>query len=286
MKPFAALLPLALIMGVTFISAVAFSSPAFPTLDRDQHDRLRYKLETLFNEQDLLIRNQRVDHSDVAHQLHDFETLKVFQRIPFKPEIQGLRQSLKQSSNDHGLKLIDFKLRPKGRGIPVKPLPESLYTDDPVFRLSDDQIADEIPFSVVVQGAPSAVLSWMEAWPEEQMRLTEPEGKSIPGSIRNLGNSHWQVQAHAFRFRPIRFPSLMPRDPVALLHKEGIVKPEQLAKQDPLLWSFVTRILEISPQARPLYRGREEMLLNSAQMSFFVAKAVPRLKGRSMAKSH
>jgi hypothetical protein len=261
-------------------SQLALSSTT-PALQPEQHQRLRYKLETLFNEQDLMIRNQKVDHSDVAHQRKELEALKVFERIPYKADIAGLQENLRESSKRRGLKLITFKALQGKTKASAKRVPESLYTDDPAFRLTPAQLAEEVPFRAVLQGDKPSVLTWMESWPDDQLRLTEPRGGNPDSAIKGLPNGQWEIQAHAFRFRDIKFPTLKARDPIELLRREGVRTPETLAQTDPLLWSFVTRIRELAPQARPLYHTREDLLLNSAIMSFFVSKAVPR--GRATA---
>jgi hypothetical protein len=256
-------------------SPAALASPK-PALTAVEKDRLRWKLETLFNEQDLLIRNQKVDRSDIRHQVKEFEALKVFERIPFKEDIAGLKTSLATTSKERGLELVSFKPLPRARKAP-KAVPSALYTDqDPGFRLSDEQLAEEIPFRAVVRGDAAKVRAWVLAWPEEQMRLAEPEGRSVDKSIRKLGPDRWEVKAHAFRFRDIKFPALKARDPLELLPAWARRNPDRFAAAEPLLWRFVERTHGISPEAGPLYRNREEMLLNSARLSYFIARAVPR----------
>ena len=255
------------------IGLLALPTPAKCAL---QNERLRTRLETLFNEQDLMIRNQKVDRGDLEHQLKEFEALKTFQRIPFRTDIAGLKSSLQEAAQERGLKFESLKVLPHS-GKMKKSVPISMYTDEnPRFQLTDDQIAEKIPFKAIVRGERGAVRAWILAWPEEQMRIAEPVGRSPDQSMRRIGKDRWEVQAHAFRFRDIKFPTLRPRDPLKLLPPSVRHDPRVFSKKEPLLWSFVTRTQAISPKALPLYRLREELLLNSARMSFFVAKAVPR----------
>jgi hypothetical protein len=270
------------------VSVTAHSAPAPTSLDAKQRDWLRYKLENLFNEQDLMIRNQKVDRSDVEHQRREFTELKVFERIPFREDLPGLRKSIEASTVERGLKLISFNPLPKHK--PTAPrLPESIYTDGPNFKLSNEQLVDEIPFQAVIQGPEAAVTDWIMSWPEDQLRLAEPEGKSIALATHKLPNGKWEVKAHAFRFRDIKFPTLRPRDPAELLPTWAAGNTQLFAQNEPLLWTFVTRTRAITPQALPLYRNREEMALNAARMSFFISKAAPRSEtgpGRPPSHSH
>jgi len=241
-------------------------------LSSREKDLLRSRLERIYYEQDLMIRNQKVDRSDVKHQEQEFNALKVFERIPFREDIAGLRASLEQSSQEQGLKLGRFKLRPKTSKKPSA-IPSKMYSDEnPNFKLTNEQLAESIPFEAVVQGNLDAVRAWIHSWPEDQMRIAVAEEPSP----RPLGENRWEIHAHAFKFRETRFPTLEPREPLEVLPNWARRHPDRFAQAEPVLWSYVERTHAISSQARPLFELREQMLLNSARMSFFVAQAAPR----------
>ena len=163
-----------------------------------------------------MIRNEKVDRSDVRHQEREFEALKVFVRIPFSEDLPGLKESLALSSKDSGLKLVDFKAsskRPKPGARRAGP-PPSMYSDEnPSFKLTDDQLAERIPFEAVVEGDKRSVEAWIRSWATEQMRLAVAESRQP----EPLGQRRWRVRAHAFRFRDVRYPELEPREPLEVL---------------------------------------------------------------------
>ncbi len=247
-----------------------------PSLSDIERSRLRYRLENLFNEQDLMIRNQKVDKSDIEHQRKEMEALRVYDRIPFKNDIPGLRTSLVTTAKTHALTIQAFKLLPMPRARP-RPVPQWIYTDvQPAFRFSEDQLVKQIPFAVTVRGDEEAVRNWMTSWATDQWRLAEPIRASQKSPIRKVGAGLYEVSGRAFRFTPVQFPQLRTRDPIALLPAWAAHSPQKFAQQEPMIWDYVTRIRGIAPQARPFYRNRERMLLGSARMSFFISRAVSR----------
>lgn len=254
---------------IGFQSAHASSASAITPAE---HDRLRARLERIYYEQDLMIRNQKVDRSDVKHQEQEFEALKVFERIPFREDIPGLRASLTRSSEERGLKLKEFSLRPVlHKKVPT--IPSRLRSDeDPNFKLTDEQITASIPFEAVVEGNPGAVQAWIRSWPEDQMRIAVPD-EAAPRQVRP---GQWAIRAHAFKFREAKFPTLEPREPLELLPRWARQNPDRFAQAEPILWSYVTRTHAISSEARPLFSLRQQLLLNGARMSFFVSRAAPR----------
>lgn len=266
---------LAVVLGIFLALPTAIASLAPPALDAVQRDRLRFKLENLFNEQDLMIRNQRVDASDVAHQRRQFAELKVFDRIPFIADLPGLLRDLTASAEQSGLQITAFQ-RLRLVSIPSRPVPLTLYTDEPRFKLAADQLAEAIPFKVIVRGASTRIREWVKNWPTHQLRITELSTPSFKSSVRSLHGGRWEIRATAYRYREIRFPTLKARDPVALLPRWAVADPKHFARHEPVLWEFVERIKNIAPRAKPLYRGRAEMLLNDARMSFFLSKVAPR----------
>jgi hypothetical protein len=228
---------------------------------------LRRRLERLYFEQDLMVRNEKADRADLRHQLEEFGALKVFERIPFHSDLKGLSGQLHRSARRHGLASDSIQWE---RGTIQHPpaIPSTLNSaENPGFRLSDLQLAEQIPFILRVTGPAPAIREWVEAWREEQMRITEVDRISPAGK-------GWRIHGHGFRFREVKFPTLRARDPLELLPQPYSRNPKTLARTEPQLWRLVLQTRAVSPRARPLYRLREQLLLNSARMSFFIAHAL------------
>jgi hypothetical protein len=262
-----------LLFPLLFATQNLFAAATQLTLE--ERDRLRYRLETLFNEQDLLIRNRKVNQSDVARQQKEFETLKVFERIPFHEDTAELKNGLLEHAREYHLEVLQIQTLPR-RGKAGLPIPQTVYSDTrPIFRLTPDQLVEEIPFWLVIKGEKAEIQNWVGGWRENLHRLSEIEGEPTPVHPGKAGKQAWKIQAHAFRFRDIKYPTLIPRDPVERLPTWARKNPEAFAKAEPLLWCFVTRTRAITSEARPLYRTREQLILNNTRMSFFISKAVP-----------
>jgi hypothetical protein len=274
-KRTAALAMFALLSLAIWSAPETARATAAPSLDDVQRTQLRSRLDRIYYEQDLMIRNARGELADLARQERQFEELKVFERIPFREDIPGLRSDLKDSAREQGLKLLSFKRHQPPRDKTPSIL-HSMYSDEnPRFKLTDEQLAQKIPFTAVVQGDKAAVLKWIAAWPDQQMRLTRPETRDAEASIRPAGSGRWAVRAHAFRFKEAKFPALEPRDPFTLLPAWAQADPERFAQAQPVLWELVAKTRAITPQARPLFRTRERMLLNGARMSYFLRHVSP-----------
>ncbi|MGK5082364.1 hypothetical protein WDW37_03585 [Bdellovibrionota bacterium FG-1] len=263
---------------------ISHSANAQCHLTEDEHSRIRFKLEVLFNESELLLRNHRADLSDIRHQEREFKTLRVFERIPFEDDahdthdthdtrhIQDLKAELAQSAQARGLRLIALKPEVK-RTARFSKTPAWLYSDQlSEFRLSNSQIADETHFHLVVTGGKSKVLQWIQHWPEELLRLTQLVDS--PNSIRSLGPSRFQISAKTFHFRKTSFPKLILRPPLELLPPSSRHSPDCLAQKAPVLWTLIDRIQDLRPKTKDLYSTREQLMLNSARMSFFTAQAI------------
>jgi hypothetical protein len=264
-------------VACSLISALALAHVEPPRLSPSEHDRLRARLERVFFEQDLMIRNQKVEASDLRHQEKEFEALKVFERIPFQDDLPGLRSSLDDSSRDHGLKIASVRFPHRSHREPAAPPSHLLSDERPSFQLTDQQLVDRIPFVAVVEGSEGDVRSWIRSWPDDQLRLAEAdEVQPAPGSA-----NRWRVKAHAYRFREVKFPTLEPREPLELLPAWARKDPETFARAEPQLWSYVERTHAIRSQALPLYHVREHLLLNGARMSFFIARVTPRGDARA-----
>src|SRR5579885_1189347 len=206
------------------------------TLPRAIED-LRYRLETLYNEVDLLVRNQRSDRSDLARVERAFKALRVDERIPMEPRIESLKAELTRRARESGVKLLGLEVLSKDR--PSKPVPRELYSDTPKFRLEPDQIAQTIHLRLTLSGDGPAIEQWIQKWPEDQLRLVEPEqGYERPG-LKPTGHGRFTLKARVYRFRKIRFPTLKPRDPLQLLPTWARRDPAGFAKEDPALWDYV-----------------------------------------------
>jgi hypothetical protein len=254
------------------LQAASLASPAPRALNADQRSRLRTRLERIFYEQDLLIRNQKVDRADLRQQEREFRTLKVFERIPFRDDYPGIQESLTTSAREKKLKVSGFSPLPRSRKNPPN-VPFTWVTDkSPSFRLSNEQLVEQLPFKIEVRGDRPTIEAWIRSWPEDQLRLTRVDSLSP----RKGGGDRWALRGHAFRFREVKFPTLEPRDPFEILPAWAQEDPNHFSHLEPVLWSFVARTRAITSQARPLYRTREEMQLNAARISFFISLAVPR----------
>ena len=234
-------------------------------LTREDSERLKYKLQNIYNENELLLRNGRVDRSDIRLQERQFSALRVFDRIPFEDKWESLSGELEQSAKSFGIKLIRIE-RQKTKKVFLAP-PKKVFSDERPYRLTDDQLAEVIPFRLQITGERSAVDGWIQSWPDKVVRLIESEGTSGKGPNR------WLIRAHAYRFRDIRFPEIVPRDPIQFLPASAIKDPSRLASSAPELWKLITDIRQLRKQTASLYRNRGEFLLNGARMVFFVSKS-------------
>jgi hypothetical protein len=263
------------LLASSAIGGFATDARAEPAPD-PQLKQLRQRLERIYYEQDLLVRNERGEAADLQHQEQELEALEVYGRIPFAEDITGLKRSLQRSATGQGLKLVGFErtgsVPPRGPKAPSK-----VFTDQaPPYRLGEGQIVHRILFRAKVRGSRARVLGWIRSWPSELLRLAEAETRDPGRSISPAGSGIWLVRAHAFRFDPkVKFPTLEPRDPMSVLPAWARREPDRFARERPQLWSYVTRVRERAPRARPLYKAREQTLLNTARLEFFLSKAAP-----------
>jgi hypothetical protein len=270
--------------SIFFLSVLFFSIPVFAAtqatgrLGATERDLLRHQLEVQFNEVDLLIKNKNADQNDVDRQLRDFSGLKVFDRIPFEENLAGLKKDLTDSAKDQGLSVDDVQVTSRSANPPAPP--KVLYTDGKPYHLSDDQLAQKIYFRATVSGSREGVVKWISSWQEGQLRLVEPEGgygklPIAPAKGSSSAKPRWVVKAHAFRFRDVKYPELLPRDPIRLLPRWAQMSPSRFSKAEPKLWQIVEDTRALIPDARPMYDKKSEFLLNAARMDFFVKKATP-----------
>lgn len=223
-----------------------------------ERDSLRYHLENFSNEMDLLIRNQRVDHFDLQRQERDMATLKVFERVPLDQELVEMKYALTKNAKFSGLLLTQFEVLPNKSITPS--LPPFLYTDSS-FHIRDEQLVERIKFVISIQGPD--VRKWGASLPHTLIRYVKVD------HIHRIGSS-WQISAHAYRFRNIRFPKLQPKDPLTYLPTWARRNTTKFAQAEPTLWTFVKRIESLAPRTAPLYETRGKFLLNDARLNFFI----------------
>ena len=239
---------------------IGSTSNLLGNIQTSERDSLRYHLENLRNELRLLIKNQKVDRADLDKQKRDLTMLKVYDRIPLERGLTGLEKDLTHGAKNQGLKLTGFNVILLSKS--QQKIPPSLTTNQTSFHLSHDQIVETIYFEFQLKGPASVIQSWVNGWSDSQKRIIELN----PGeSVAPLVHPHWRVQAHAYRFRPIRFPQLRARIP----EKASV-------KGDPFLLNVIHEIQELSLNSPPLYAIHEQFLLNDARLTFFLSKSVSR----------
>jgi hypothetical protein len=239
-------------------------------LSESERNSMRYELEILFNEVDLLIKNQKSNLSNLKRQETDIEGLKVYERIPFKRDESGLKEELKRSAQAFQVTLAEFKTTRNKDEPLVHPRQTHL---SPQWK--PESIAEQIGFRAVVRGPEISVKNWVRAWKTDQMRLIELDSKDENQSIVPLKNQRWEIYAHAFRFKPIKPPEFNPKSPRELLPSWAKRDPKSFSSSEPLLWNYVIRTEALIPKAKPYFQSRSKFMLNDAQMNFFLSKALP-----------
>ncbi len=255
------------------------SPPPTPVLTESERSSLRYHLQNLLNEEELIIRNHNADLSDIRKQERDFAALKVFERIPFERDVIGLTQSLKESisgnSSNRSLKWIQFK--PLGIHTHLTHLPREVVTNETPFRLTSNQLTESIPFQVTLEGKDFDLKQWIKSWPSALMRVIELEKLEKINSSHSSLPQTWTIKAHAFRFRKIEFPHLVPGNPLKLLPHWAQKNPQIFSEMEPTLWNLVQEINTLAPKTLPHYPDRGRLLLNNHRMNFFLSKADPKM---------
>jgi hypothetical protein len=243
-----------------------------PVLSPEQRNTLRYELQNLSNEMELLIRNQKSNEADIRRQEMDFSVLKVYERIPFTRDIKNLNQDLRKSASTLQIKVLNVHVTHYSKM--GKKIPLTISARQPPFHFSQDQLVEAIYFIATVN-APSqeAIKHWIQSWPTEQMRLVEPDYTEAHQPLIHQIRSHtWEVNTRAFRFRNVHYPTIIPRKAKALLPRWAQKSLFTFANQEPLLWNLVTQIEALSPEAKPHYRERGQFYLNDDRMNFFLSK--------------
>jgi hypothetical protein len=260
----------ALIFLLTTQAAYA-APPLGPHLKENERTELRYRLESLSNELELLILNQRSDESGRARLARDSAMLRIPERVPMKPELDSLRDELIHRARLAGLRLIRLEVLSKNK--PKRPLPRELFNDTPRFRLDSDDVVETLRLKLTLGGDGPEIEQWIQTWPKDQLRLIEPEqGYARPG-LKQVDVGTFALKARAYKFREIRFPKIKPRDPMALLPAWARHDPEWFAVNEPLLWGYVLKIQELIPKTAVPFEKKGNLLLESARMSFFLSKA-------------
>jgi hypothetical protein len=249
------------------IPAVMAAPAPRPTLTATERSSLRYHLQNLWSEMDLLVRNQETDEKDLRRQDREFALFRVFDRIPFEPRIPELKKELSTSAQKYGLEISLLQIQRNLKEPPAPP--KEIYTDKRPFHFSKEQLYETLRLKISGRGSIKDVQRWLDSWDDILLRYVEPLGP-ITRTPRG-----WQVQAAAYRFRNVNFPRLKPRDPVTLLPAWARKDPGAFAQAEPQLWNYVTRIRAKTSEAELPYENRRKFLLNAARMSFFLSKALP-----------
>lgn len=247
-------------------------TPLTPSLQLTsaERDQLRYHLENLHNEVRYLFRHEKQDNKDMEHQEKDMQEWRLFERIPMERDIDGLAGALKQSAHEEQIHISQFRITHYSKM--DKPIPQWVYTYGHTFRPSPDQLVEKIYFHLKVKGEQKKVQTWAENWPQSILRIVDLD-QPTPLPVKKKGSSNeWMIQAHAYCYRQIRFPTLKPRTPQMILPKWANKNPKSFAQQEPLLWSFVEKIEKLIPKTAPLYKNRSRFWLNDARMDFFLSK--------------
>jgi hypothetical protein len=249
------------------------AAPARGALEPVARDRLRDRLQRLFDDSDLLVKNRRADRADRKRQEREAAYLRLHDRIPPDDRLDPLKTELGVSAEAHELDLIRFELIEKSEQ--REPVPPAVVADGG-FRLREDQLVQRIRFRLVARGERARIEEWLRHWGRDLVRLVEPEpGFERPALKRVPGHANWwQLTAVAWRFRDIRFPKLVPRDPVAVLPEWARADPTRFAREEPPLWRLIERTRALRPEAQPLFEERRAFLLEQARFEFFLRKSL------------
>ena len=242
---------------VLLILITMTTTAAVRPFQSETREEALFRLNQIYNELDLLIRNQRSDRADVLHQNRDFEGLKVYERIPMQENLIGLQHQLFESTQRNGLKL--GRVRILEHSPQPEKVPEEIITDRS-FHLSADQIARTVFLEMDVKGTRKNLESWMSSVQDNQMRLVKVLDKKL--------KSHagiWKVHIKSYQFRDIVFPRLRPRNPKEVL--------SLCSEKDSALENLAEKAQALIPRAAPFYENRREFLLNQARLEFFIKKS-------------
>ncbi|NBU20443.1 hypothetical protein EBS43_03350 [bacterium] len=243
-------------------------------LQEKERQSLRYHLENLYNEVDLLIKNQKVNERDLSKLEYHLSELKVFTRIPFESELEQLKHELKASASDHSVELLAITVMENNSR--AAPLPHQRSTHSPLIRIQPEQLVKKIYFQAQLRGDQVEILDWLKHIKLEQMRLVDWDHPRLEENLKKIAPHRWLLKAHAFQFRKIEYPELKPKKPKDYLPQWAKSYPMLFAQQEPLLWSFITKTESRLPLASKLYQRKGLFKLNEARLNFFLSKTLDR----------
>lgn len=258
----------AILVALTLLFPAAHASastrPSEQRLSEKERSVLRHRLENIWNEVHLMVRNENSAKIDFDRLQREMRQFRVLERIPLRDNLDGLKEELELSIRSHGLGLTSFKVIGRSRSADVPP---ELFTDSGRFRLSEKQLVEETRIEIRGKGKIDQVYRWISDWKEDLLRVIEP----VKSPEQRAGET-WRLQIRAYRFRDIQFPRLKPRDPMQLLPNWARKNPDRFAEQERLLWSLVVKTREMIPKSESAYQMRGKFLLEGARMSFFIKK--------------
>jgi len=251
---------------------LSLATPAALTkLSNAERSQIRYNLENIWNEVHLLVLNEKADEQDIRRQEREFEFFQIFERIPLSKKTDLLIKELTSSAKEQGIMLSKIEIIPSIAQ--PAPIPEEVSTHSKRFRFSEDQLVETLKIKIVGKSSLKTAEDWLKSWPKGLVRLVIAD--SQPQELAQ--NKSWEIHAHAFRFRSVEYPRLIPRDPLEILPSWTRKDPQAFAQQEPFLWSFISRYREWKPKAGKAYENRRRFLLNDQRMSFYLhqAKEIP-----------
>jgi hypothetical protein len=230
------------------------------SLSDSQRSSLRFKLENLYNQVDLAVRNQHADESDLKRQVQTSEALRIYDRIPFQPKLGEVLPQLIESAHDSKVTVKDFKWL-------------DAKTHNVSLSKQAEKVAEAFPFRFIAEGTEARVRTWIHGWTDSVVRIIEPEGGVQSPKIQAVGKNLWLVEARAFRFKNVRAPRITLEDPQSLLPEWAKKNPQLFAQQEPVLWNLVQKTEKSAPRAAELLPTHEVFRLNEFRLGFFFLKA-------------
>ena len=247
-------------------------------LSDSERRSLRYHLQNLTNQFELLMSNQKVDEADLAKQGRTVAALKIYERIPFSPKLAELKKELLESAKEASIQIHQFQPRTQPRKSPnhsLAPMPKTYSVQDGFFRPKPSQFVQERPFLLLVSGSSKEVEAWIRSWKENLMRLVELERLETVSAKNNSSRTQYRIRAHAFQFKKVDFPKIIPPRARDYLPQWAQANPDKFSQKEPTLWDFVVRSEKLRPLTPPLYQTRGRFLMEGARIDFFLSKAGP-----------
>jgi hypothetical protein len=250
------------VLSISARASLASVETTAPHLTDAERSSLRLKLENLYNEVDLAVRDRRADEDDLKRQIQTADVLRIYDRIPFQPRLGEILPQLTQSARNAKVELKEFKwLDPKARQVATH------------SHNSSDSVVEVLPFRFIASGTEAHVRTWILGWTDSVVRLVEPKGGLASPKIQGVGENLWLVEAHAFRFKPYHPTHVSVADPMTLLPEWAQKNPQQFAADEPVLWDLVQKTEKTTPTAAPLLVDHEKYRATAARLHFFFSKA-------------